>query len=172
MFTKKRIIRFFLAVAVFLAVDVWMYSNLTNSFRSYIDKRNFNEVELFAKTTPDDPNTFGTWLSGVGEVITGARAYYFQFNEKTGTFDPVSGSPLVSTLYQQNSSQAEFNKAFESAYYLEPMRFSHDGGTRFILRNMKLPQTISRTAGQPPHVIGDLHQVTCESLERAMRSSK
>jgi iron(III) transport system permease protein len=124
MFTKKRIIQFLLAVGVFLAVDLWMYHNLTSSFRSYIDKRNFNEVELFAQTAPDDPAQVESWLSGVGDVINGSRAYYFQFNEETGAFDPISGSPLVVALYTKNQTQKEFQKAFESAYYLEPMRFS------------------------------------------------
>ncbi|MFA6844514.1 MAG: iron ABC transporter permease [Sphaerochaetaceae bacterium] len=126
MFTKKRIFQFLLACAVFFMVDLWMYHNLSTNFHSYIEERNYNEVELFAKTAPKDANVlkYETWLGTVKEVIPGARALYFSYDEKSGDFLPASGSATVSFVYQENINSSAFKKAFESVYYLEPMKLA------------------------------------------------
>ena len=48
----------------------------------------------------------------------------------------------------------------------------HDRAARFILRNTNLANAASRSAGQPPDIVGDLHQIGRQSFERAVNEDK
>ncbi len=125
MFTKKRILQFCAAALIFLLADFWMYSTLSSDFRSYEAERNFNEIELFAQTVPDErtPQDFAQWVPTVKDIIPGgARALYLTFNEQSFNFEAESGSETVNALFQAYRSTPEFQKAMESVYYLEPMK--------------------------------------------------
>ncbi len=124
MFTKKRILQFCTAALIFLLADFWMYSTLSSDFRSYEEERNFNEIELFAQTVPDDrtPKAFENWIPTVKDIIPGARALYLAFDEQNFTFVSESGSRTADELFRAYNSTPDFQKAMESVYYLEPMK--------------------------------------------------
>lgn len=126
MFTKKRILQFCLAAVVFLLADFWIYQTLSANFQSYAEQRNFNEIELFARTAPEgqDVQDYEQWLPTVKSIIPGARALYFSYDESVFNFVPATGSPTAMALWNSNRGSAEFNKAMESVYYLEPMKLS------------------------------------------------
>ena len=56
MFTKKRIIQFAVIAILFSLAVFWIYNQLVTSFTEYVDERNFSEIELFARTAPEDLN--------------------------------------------------------------------------------------------------------------------
>jgi iron(III) transport system permease protein len=124
MFTKKRILQFCTAALIFLLADFWMYSTLSSDFKSYEAERNFNEIELFAQTVPDErtPQDFARWVPTVKDIIPGARALYLTFDEQSFNFIPESGSETANALFQAYRSTPEFQKAMESVYYLEPIK--------------------------------------------------
>jgi iron(III) transport system permease protein len=124
MFTKKRILQFCAAALIFLLADFWMYSTLSSNFRSYEEQRNFNEIELFAQTVPEEPTNeaYEAWIPTVKDIIPGSRALYLTFDELTFDFVPLTGSQTTRALFDANKPNAEFQKALESVYYLEPMR--------------------------------------------------
>ncbi len=124
MFTKKRILQFCAAALIFLLADFWMYSTLSSNFRGYEEQRNFNEIELFAQTVPEESTdtAYETWIPTVKDIIPGSRALYLAFDELTFDFIPLTGSATTRALYDANKPNAEFQKALESVYYLEPMR--------------------------------------------------
>jgi iron(III) transport system permease protein len=124
MFTKKRILQFCTAALIFLLADFWMYSTLSSDFRAYEAERNFNEIELFAQTVPDErtPQNFAQWVPTVKDIIPGARALYLTFDEQNFTFVAESGSETANALFQAYNSTPDFQKALESVYYLEPMK--------------------------------------------------
>ena len=124
MFTKKRILQFCAAALIFLLADFWMYSTLSSNFRGYEEQRNFNEIELFAQTVPEESTdtAYETWIPTVKDIIPGSRALYLAFDESTFDFVPLTGSQTTRALFDANKPNTEFQKALESVYYLEPMR--------------------------------------------------
>ncbi|MDD3456504.1 iron ABC transporter permease [Sphaerochaeta sp.] len=124
MFTKKRILQFCAAALIFLLADFWMYSTLSSNFKGYEEQRNFNEIELFAQTVPEESTdtAYETWIPTVKDIIPGSRALYLAFDESTFDFVPLTGSQTTRALFDANKPNAEFQKALESVYYLEPMR--------------------------------------------------
>ena len=124
MFTKKRILQFCAAALIFLLADFWMYSTLSSNFRGYEEQRNFDEIELFAQTVPEESTdtAYETWIPTVKDIIPGSRALYLAFDESTFDFVPLTGSQTTRALFDANKPNAEFQKALESVYYLEPMR--------------------------------------------------
>jgi iron(III) transport system permease protein len=124
MTTNKRILRFLLAALVFLAADFWMYDSLSTNFLAYEENRNFNEIELFSQTIPENatPLAFRQWLPTVQKSIAGARALYFSYDENSAEFVPEEGSPTVQALWEEYGKTQEFSTAFESVYYLEPTK--------------------------------------------------
>ena len=48
----------------------------------------------------------------------------------------------------------------------------HDGRPRFVLRDADLTQPATRTACQPPHIVGDFHEVGSQRFQRPMRKDQ
>ncbi len=124
MFTKKRILQFCAAALIFLLADFWMYSTLSSNFKGYEEQRNFNEIELFAQTVPEESTNaaYEAWIPTVKDIIPGSRALYLAFDEMTFDFVPLTGSQTTLELFNTNKRTTNFQKAMESVYYLEPMR--------------------------------------------------
>ena len=123
MFTKKRIIQFAVIAILFSLAVFWIYNQLVTSFTEYVDERNFSEIELFARTAPEDldEDSANRWLSSVSEMIPGARSAYLTYDEELWDFAPMAGSEALLSLYESNKDTDAFRKAMDSCYYLEPM---------------------------------------------------
>ena len=126
MFTKRRIIQFIVIAVLFLSAMFWIYHQLSVSYREYADERNFNEINLFARTYDESftANELQRWTASVSGMIPGARSAYLTYNEETFDFEPTTGSDAVISLYQANKETPEFISALDSCYYLEPMVMS------------------------------------------------
>lgn len=126
MFTKKRITQFLIAALVFLAADFWMYNSLSTNFLTYEENRNFKEIELFAQTVPDNASLLSLqqWIPTVKESISGARAFYFSYDQNSFDFVPAVGSETARSIWEANKGSEDFQKALESVYYLESMKLS------------------------------------------------
>lgn len=135
MFTKKRILQFCCAALVFLVADFWFYQTLSNNFQSYAEERNFNEIELFARTAPDEQEfqDYEQWVPTVKEIIPGARALYFAYDDSVFNFVPATGSQTAMALWNAHKNSTEFDKAMESLYYLEPMKLQKSYQADFAL---------------------------------------
>lgn len=127
MFTKKRIIQFLALAVIFLAAIIWIYSQLSSSFEEYVEERNFNEIELFAQTNPEDgasDEELSTWLKSVSEMIPGARSAYLEYDFDTFNFVASLGSQPLLDLFNANAATPAFIEATDSCYYLVPMRMN------------------------------------------------
>lgn len=123
MFTKRRIIQFITAVILFLIVDIWLFNQLSTSFMSYSENRDFKEIEMFARTVPDEfsLDTYEAWLPTIEDVVPGSSALYLHYNEAAADFAPVAGAQPLWALWDIQKNSSEFRWAMESAYYLEPI---------------------------------------------------
>lgn len=127
MFTKKKIIQYLALVIIFLAAIFWIYSQLSTNFETYVEERNFNEIELFARTFPEEDvsdENISMWLDSVSDMIPGARAAYLGYDFYTFQFSASLGSQPLINLYNENQSTPDFINATDSCYYLVPMRLS------------------------------------------------
>ena len=106
MFTKKRIIQFLALAVIFLAAIIWIYSQLSSSFEEYVEERNFNEIELFARTNPEDgasDEELNAWLESVSEMIPGARSAYLKYDFDTFNFTIILNSRSLRPWFHQNA---------------------------------------------------------------------
>ena len=112
---------------IFLAAIIWIYSQLSSSFEEYVEERNFNEIELFAQTNPEDgasDEELSTWLKSVSEMIPGARSAYLEYDFDTFNFVASLGSQPLLDLFNANAATPAFIEATDSCYYLVPMRMN------------------------------------------------
>lgn len=124
MFTKKRIIQFLFIALLFIGADYFIYTNLSDSFVTYAEGRNYNEIELFSRTAPDEEASYKDWLTTVSDIIPSSQAAYLKYQEATGQFVPFAGSPSVLDNYANYGGSAEYLGAIESVYYLEAKRLN------------------------------------------------
>ena len=127
MFTKKRIIQYAVIAVLFCIAVFWIYNQLSSSFAEYAEERNFSEIELFARTAPDemDKEDADMWLSSVSEMIPGAISAYLIYDEDLWDFVSFAGSDTLLELYDDNKGNDVFVRAIDSCYYLEPYVFSN-----------------------------------------------
>lgn len=124
MLNKKRLINCIIFCLLFIIGDVVIYNNLSNDFNAYVKERNFNEIQLFAKTAPDEyaeEGSYELWVESAGDIIENANALYFAYDFENDTFVPEVGASALETLYDEINGSAAFESAIESVYYLEPM---------------------------------------------------
>ncbi|GHV76751.1 iron ABC transporter permease [Spirochaetia bacterium] len=122
MVNKKGLIKLLTAALVFAAVDVWIYTALLGSFRSYHEANSLKEVSLFAKTAPSDEAYVGEWLAGLPDTIEGAEALVLGIDEDWN-FVPREGMPAARAIWDAHKDGEEFQRGLESVYYLLPYKF-------------------------------------------------
>lgn len=125
---KKKLIQFIIISLVFCIAAWWIYHTLSTNFADYVEERNFNEIELFARTGPEEDEFTSelgaSWLKTVGESIPGAEALYFEYNDAIFNYEPTFGSPVAKSLYSQYKNTQAYKTALDGLYYLEPTTLS------------------------------------------------
>ena len=104
---------------VFAVLDLWIYTTLLNSYRKYEAKNSLNDVTLFAKSIPGNPDLIDDWINGLNEIIEGGRVLVMGMDENFDFF-PVAGDPLVRSLWDHNKDRMDFQEGLQSVYYLLP----------------------------------------------------
>lgn len=79
MFTKDRVLKFFLVLAIFAAADVWIYFSLRGAVRSSDDAERTRNLNLLAMSAPDDMGYINQWLSGVPDSLPGGSAVFLSY---------------------------------------------------------------------------------------------
>jgi len=148
MFTKKRILQFCLAAMVFIAADIWMYDSLSTSFTTYVEQRNFNEVELFVRTAPEEKTDYPQWLTQVENIIPGSKAMYLDYDQTAFDFVPAAGiTPATGAMWESYGKTTAFKEALDSSYYLEPIRLK----TTYVARyDLEAPSSSQSTKSTVP----------------------
>ena len=67
MFTKDRLLKFLLAIAVFAAVDAWVFTTLRSSLRATAAETRRNSLDLLAKSAPEDEAPRDDWPASVAD---------------------------------------------------------------------------------------------------------
>jgi iron(III) transport system permease protein len=120
---KRGLIKLLAASLVFAALDIWIYNSLLGSYRSYHEANSMKEVTLYARTAPEDPANFDSWIAALPDVIEGARAMILGVNENF-EFYPRAGDREVEAIWKAHKEGEEFQRGMESVYYLLPYKVS------------------------------------------------
>lgn len=120
MFTKKKIIAFLAACAVFLALDLWMFSSLKSSFAKTLGEGQRQLATAVARSAPADPEAVEAWLETSKASYPDVGLLYVQgipgVDESTSEF--ASDEALLG-LYRDNLENPVFLQGIEAASYLE-----------------------------------------------------
>ncbi len=120
MITKDRLIKFLLAIALFAAADLWIYSTLRNSIRSSANEERTKQLSLLALGVPDNPDFVEQWLGGVEESIEGGAAVYLRYSaDDPELYDTLAVNEDALVLWRSIESSPDAEKGLEAAYYLE-----------------------------------------------------
>jgi len=120
MITRRQITKLIVAALEFAAFDVWIYTALRGAFRGLSEESRFKEIALFARTAPADETAYESWIAGIPDLIADAHALFLAVDVETGTFEPAVADSVAQALWDAHATSEEFQKALESAYYLEP----------------------------------------------------
>ncbi|MDR1029488.1 MAG: iron ABC transporter permease [Treponema sp.] len=123
MMTRRNLLKVFVASLVFAVCDIWMYTSLLSSFRSYYETNSLREVSLFAKTAPQDPFYYEEWIARLPQELEGARGMVLELDEQWN-FSPAASDPVAKAIWDTYHDSAEFQKGLESVYYLLPYKLS------------------------------------------------
>jgi iron(III) transport system permease protein len=119
-FTKDKLIKFFLALAVFAAVDGWIFTTMQSSVRASAATVRKNALVLLAKSAPSDPGLLEDWLSTVGTSLPGGAAVYLTPSiDDPEVYVPLASNETVLKLWLDVAATEDAKKGLESAYYFE-----------------------------------------------------
>jgi iron(III) transport system permease protein len=123
MINKRGLVKLLAASLVFAVLDIWIYSSLLGSYRSYHEANSMKEVTLYARTVPEDPAYFDGWIAGLPGVIEDGRAMILGVNENF-EFYPRAVYRELEALWAAYKDSGEFQRGIESVYYLLPYKIS------------------------------------------------
>jgi len=94
MIKKKGLVKLVVAALVFAVFDIWIFTSLLGSYRSFTSTNSIKEVTLFAKTAPAQAEYIDEWIAGLPDVIEGGRILYLGLDNDYNFF-PVAGDGLL-----------------------------------------------------------------------------
>lgn len=118
---KKKLPKLIIAVLAFGIGDMWIYTSLLESFRSYYEANSLKEMTLFARTAPADPAFYADWLASLAAEIEGSKGMILGL-DGDGQFSPATGDPTATALWNAHKESEEFQRGLESVYYLLPYK--------------------------------------------------
>jgi len=119
-FTKDKLLKFLLALAVFAVVDAWVFTTLRTSMRSNAATVRQNALVLLAKSAPEDPGLRDDWLASVSTSLPGGAAVYLVPSlDDPDSYEVFADDDAVLNLWHELAATEDAQKGLESAYYFE-----------------------------------------------------
>jgi len=119
-FTKDKLLKFLLALAVFAVVDAWVFTTLRSSIRTNAASVRQNALVLLARSAPEDPSLRDDWLASVTDSLPGGAAVYLVPSmDDPDAYDVFTVDEAVLDLWHELASTEDAIKGLESAYYFE-----------------------------------------------------
>ncbi len=119
-FTKKKILIFIAACAVFLAADLWMFSTVKTSFEKSMTQNSKTLALAIARSAPRDEALATDWLDGLLQSYPGYSFYYFMGLPGEDGYHEVAGDAgLIAYWNSQAVDSPVLLEAVDSVSYLE-----------------------------------------------------
>ena len=119
MFTKKKILAFLAACAVFLAIDLWMFSVLRGSYEKAVLRDKKELVVALARSAPAEAGAVQGWLAEAQRAYPGLRLLHVQGIPGADVVQASSLDQDLTALWSERKDSASFKPGIEAASYLE-----------------------------------------------------
>ena len=121
LFTKKKILAFLTACAVFLAIDLWMFSALRDSYEKTVLQDKKELIVALARSAPagGDAAAADAWLAEARKAYPAVRLLHVQGIPGADEVKVSSLDPELKSLWAAMQGEASFKLGVESASYLE-----------------------------------------------------
>jgi iron(III) transport system permease protein len=119
-FTKDKVLKFLMVLAVFAAADLWIFTTLRSSVRASAATTRTHALDLLAGSAPADPELTDAWLKAVDESLPGGSAVYLVPSEADpDVYEAHAIDEGALSLWDTLGSTPDAKKGLESAYYFE-----------------------------------------------------
>lgn len=120
MFTKDKVLKFLMVLAVFAAADLWIFTSLRASVRTSAATTRTRALDLLARSAPADPELTDDWLKTVDDSLPGGSAVYLVPSEADPeVYETHAIDESALSLWSELGSTPDAKKGLESAYYFE-----------------------------------------------------
>jgi iron(III) transport system permease protein len=121
LFTKQKILAFLTACAVFLAIDLWMFSALRSSYEKTILQDKKELIVALARSAPaeGDPAVATAWLEEARKAYPTLRLLHVKGLPGVDDVQVSSLDQDLKGLWAAKQGEASFRRGVESASYLE-----------------------------------------------------
>ena len=119
MFTKQKIIAFLAACAVFLIIDLWMFSVLRGSYEKTVLQDKKELIVALARSAPAEATGTEPWLEESRKAYPGLRLLYVRGIPGVEEVQVASLDPELKGLWSTRQGEASFKTGVEAASYLE-----------------------------------------------------
>ena len=119
MFTKQKLLAFLVACAVFLVIDLWMFSVLRGSYEKSVLQEKKELVMALAWSAPAEAGAVDAWLSDAKKNYPGLRLLHVRGIPGAEAVQASSFDPELRSLWSERQGEAVFQSGIEAASYLE-----------------------------------------------------
>ena len=119
MFTKQKVAAFVAACALFLALDLWMFSTLKASFEKTVLGDRKQLAVAVSRSAPESAAELGAWLRASKASYPDLRLLYIPGTPGVDSGEPVTLDESLSSLWKAESAGPGFAQGLDAASYLE-----------------------------------------------------
>ncbi|TFG82826.1 MAG: iron ABC transporter permease [Spirochaetales bacterium] len=169
MFTKNKLLKFLLVLAVFAVIDFWIFTTLRSSVRASAAANRSTSLVLLAKSAPENRDLLSDWLDSIpASIPDGAAVYLMPMEDDPEAYDAFATADGVLDLWNELSPTEDAKKGLESAYYFEnyasPVKTELGGHTVSLFYAPIMDETESELLGIAVFFAPDVANASIERL--------
>lgn len=126
MFTRRRLLSFFLFLLFVVSVGGWIFCNVKGEFLSLSRDTQRRTVAAAAASYPSDPEDVERWLERLSGQSAAYRVALVEGPPAPGSSFDVRGDAALRALCERSETEPEFAKGFDNAAYEEIYRSVRD----------------------------------------------
>ncbi|HDP79195.1 MAG TPA: iron ABC transporter permease [Mesotoga infera] len=119
LYSWRKLLSFaFISIAVFVAL-FWIFDTLKGSFFKVVKENQRQLVTVLSESAPRDSEQAENWIVTVNKEFSEAEIIYVHGVPGWDELQVLTPDNELKSFYEANSGSQDFDKAFESVYYLE-----------------------------------------------------
>jgi len=119
LFTKRKLVKFVLISVTVLVALFWLFGTIRDSFERILRDNRRQLVNVLAEAAPREVDLVDNWVVTVNKEFGDADIIYVNGVPGWEELEVFAHNDRLKTFFEQNSDSSDFNRAFDSVYYLE-----------------------------------------------------